>query len=115
MEKEFSEAMDGVEIATTLKLSSGSSIALSKPNSSWSEDGVILKHGELAACSSPRCGVTLPLGARINSVEVTAVPDFVVKGVYWESEKDPSESLARSADPQRNSKSAARVADCTKS
>lgn len=104
MERIFGDAMGGVEISATLKLSSGKSVALSKPTFSWSEDGVVLKHGELAARSSPPCGVTLPLGARVISVDVASVPDFVAKGIYWESEKDPAESSVPSADSQPSSK-----------
>jgi hypothetical protein len=114
MQKVFSDAMGGVEIAVTLGLSSGSSIALSKPTYSWSEDGVILKHGELAACSSPPCGVTLPLGAKVKSVAVAATPEFGVKGIYWESGKDPSEPSAPSTRSLPNSKSIS-VTGCARS
>lgn len=91
LERTFAESLGKARISTTLVLSNGDRVALARPSVSWSEEGTVLKSGELAACAAPPCGVTLPVGAAISKVEASSEPAFSVKGIYWKSERDPSE------------------------
>jgi len=105
MDRIFADAIGEANINTALVLSNGDRVVLSRPSFSWSEDGVILKSGELAACAAPPCGVTLPIGATVSKVEASSAPGFHVRGIYWKSERDPSEPLLPSVSKDANSQS----------
>jgi len=107
MDRIFADAIGEAKINTVLALSNGDRVVLSRPSFSWSEEGIIVKSGELAACAVPPCGVTLAIGAKVTRVEASSVPEFPVKGIYWKSERDPSKPLLPSvgAKPDSESKS----------
>ncbi len=106
MDRIFADAIGGTQISSILVLSTGERVPLSKASFSWSGDGVVLKDGELAACAVPSCGTTLPMDAIVSKVEVSSVPAFTVKGMYWKSERDPSEPLVPSLATKSTSQSA---------
>jgi len=92
MNELFRKLMNGVTIHADIQMSSGRVIPLAQPTESWSEDGVVLKHGEFSACSAPPCGVKVNSGELVSNFRVAANPAFTVKGVYWRSEQDAAKS-----------------------
>ena len=105
MDRAFAGAIGEAKISSALLLSNGARVPLSLPSISWSDEGVVLKRGELAACAAPRCDATLPIGAVVSRIEVSAVPAFTTKGIYWKSERDPSEPLLPPATAEPNAQS----------
>jgi len=115
MDQLFVAAMRGAKINVAIVLSTGTRISLSPPTFSWSGDGEVIKgREELSACAAPPCGTTLPVDAIVNQVEVSSVPDFSVNGIYWKSERDPSEPLVPSLAPSTKTDVASQPVSKTK-
>src|SRR5688500_4241454 len=74
MDKLFDSALAGAKIKAAVLLSDGSKVTMSEPMQSWSRSGRVVAQGELSACASAGCGVSLPAGGVVKSVELSATP-----------------------------------------
>lgn len=92
----------GAKIDMVLLMSSGNRVELSEPSPSWSEDGVVLRHNEFAACASPPCATVLPIGTSIRRIEISASTAVSIKGIYWQSGADFSKPPTQGARPQQS-------------
>jgi hypothetical protein len=88
MNKLFDSALAGAKVKATVLLTDGSTVTLSEPMQAWSRSGRVVAQGELSACASAGCGVSLPAGGVVKSVALSATPGLEVRGVFWQSESD---------------------------
>ena len=91
MDEIFSNALRGAKVKAAIVLSDGSKVVLNEPMQGWALSGRVLAKGELSACASASCGVSLPKGALVKSVELSAAPSVEVRGIFWQSEAGPNE------------------------
>jgi hypothetical protein len=91
MDKIFSDALSGAKLTVELVLNDGARITLDQPMQAWARYGRILSRDELSACSSAKCGTRLPVGASVKAIEVAALPELQVRGIFWTSEQGPNE------------------------
>ena len=113
MERIFADAVGGARLSAALIFANGDRVVLGRPSVSWSAKGIVLRDGELAACAAPPCGRALPIGAVATKVEVSSVPAFTVMGVYWKSERDPSEPLLPSVTTSPTAQSTSSTKGCS--
>ena len=92
MERVFTATMSGAKVDVVLLLDNGSRIRLAQPMQGWSRTGQVLRENEMSACASSvvGCAPTLPVGATVKAVEVSASPTLSIKGIYWHSMPDMS-------------------------
>jgi hypothetical protein len=106
MDQAFDSAMQGANVKVTAILSDGQRVSLGPALQAWKMYGRILKKDELSACASARCGASLPVGSVVSKIEVSAEPALKVQGIYWESEKSPTEATNPSKAPSTGTASA---------
>lgn len=92
MDQVFANTLGGAKVKTTLLLGDGSRVTLSEPMQGWARSGRILSQDELSACASASCGIRLPKGGVVRSVELSATPKLRVRGVYWQSQLGVNET-----------------------
>jgi len=100
MDQVFANALGGAKVKTTVVLGDGSRVTLNEPMQGWARSGRVLSQNELSACASASCGVRLPTGAVVRSVELSATPQLQVRGVYWESQLGVNEKR-QAAEPSK--------------
>ena len=85
MDAVFHKLMQDAILESVLRLEDGSTVTFSNAGRAWSMWGKVVERDEVAACSSAKCGIKLPIGAKLKAVEITAAPALEIKGVYWSS------------------------------
>jgi hypothetical protein len=91
-EKMFQGLMHGAKVGVKVLLKNGETISLGEPLEAWRMYGRILERGEFSACATiTQCKEQWPVGALVDKIEVSSEPMLTVKGVYWESQRDPLE------------------------
>lgn len=86
MTAEFKSLMRGASVKAFATTAKGQTVALSAPAETWSKEGRIAKHNELAACMrSNEGGGELQSGISVSRVELSSDTPLEVRGVYWES------------------------------
>ena len=86
MESEVKRLLGGAALLAVVSTTDGHTHELRCPASSWRLNGSIVSTKEIAACVRPSCGkVTLPLGAKVQSVAISASAPVHALGAYWGS------------------------------
>ena len=93
--EEFERRLNGVTINVFVRLDDGSRRQLSAPMPAWRKTGVMGGANELAGCANPGCVRDLPKDSVVTAVEISAEPDFGVRGVYWWSAPDLPQRAAQ--------------------
>jgi len=91
----YRRAVGQAQIAVSVSLSDGIRAKLLQPMPGWADSGRVLASEELSACASLGC--TPPTGSTVKKIEVTSAPALTVKGIFWQSLKDPAPSSSRSS------------------
>ena len=108
----FKTALGGAKVRVDVVLGDGARVALHEPMQGWSRSGRVLPRDELSACASTGCESRLPIGATIQSVEVSATPKLKVWGIFWQSVRGLDEKPSAPSSPNDVARNSGKRSTC---